>query len=300
MPNAAQLEHTPNGLVVRAPAKINLCLLIGGKRPDGFHEIKTIMAKVDWFDELIFEQSPRNGIELICAGKYWAPQDRTNLVYRAIELFAKETGIVPKVKVTLTKNIPAGSGLGSASSDAAAALIGFNHLNKAALSPDRLAAMAATLGSDVPFFLGGPLALCTGRGEKICQISRKFEFLSLLVLPNINTSTKKVYENYTHDQALFLGLNSRIDGLLTENNVDLITKICANMLEKSCFALHHEIASLKTKIEQLGVAPLCLSGSGSTLFCIIENRDLPTAQRYQRIVKETTGFDSVLACSNSW
>ena len=71
------------------------------------------MAKVDWFDELLFQKSTHDGIELICTGKHWAPQDSTNLVYRAIELFAKETGITPKVKVTLTKNIPAGSGLGS-------------------------------------------------------------------------------------------------------------------------------------------------------------------------------------------
>ncbi|MDO8304145.1 MAG: 4-(cytidine 5'-diphospho)-2-C-methyl-D-erythritol kinase [Sedimentisphaerales bacterium] len=300
MANVKQLEQTPNGLIVRAPAKINLCLLIGGKRPDGFHEIKTIMAKVDWFDELLFQETANDGIELICAGKYWAPQDKTNLVYRAIELFAKETGIAPKVKVTLTKNIPAGSGLGSASSDAAAALIGFNHLTKAALSLDRLAALAAALGSDVPFFLGGPLALCTGRGEKICQISKKFDFLSLLVLPNINTSTKSVYENYTHDPVLFYSLNSRMDSFLAENKVDLIAKMCENMLTESCFALHREIASLKTKIEQLEIAPLCLSGSGSTLFCIIENHDLPTAQCYQRIIKETIGCDSVLACSNSW
>jgi 4-diphosphocytidyl-2-C-methyl-D-erythritol kinase len=298
-PVIEQLEHTSNGLVVRAPAKINLCLLIGGKRPDGFHEIKTIMAKIDWHDELLFEQSPRDGIELICRGDHWAPQDKTNLVYRAIELFAKETGISPKVKVTLTKNIPAGSGLGSASSDAAAALVGFNTFTKAALPLDRLAAMAAVLGSDVPFFLGGPLALCTGRGEKISQIDKKFDFSAILILPNINTSTKRVYENYSHDPTLFERLNNRLESLLKEKKVDLIAKMCANMLERSCFALHPEIAGLKNSIENLGITPLCLSGSGSTLYHLMETPDRAAARKRQMIETET-GCGSVVVYSNSW
>lgn len=295
-----QLENTPNGLIVRAPAKINLCLLIGGKRPDGFHEIKTVMAKIDWCDELLFQESAIDGIELVCAGKHWAPQDKTNLVYRAIELFAKETGITPKVKVTLTKNIPAGSGLGSASSDAVAALIGFNHLTNTALPLDRLAAMAATLGSDVPFFLGGPLALCSGRGEKILQINKKFDFSAVLILPNINTSTKRVYENYVHDSALFDRLNSQLDALLKEKNVDLIAKMCANMLEGSCFALHPEIASLKNSVENLGITPLCLSGSGSTLYHFMGTPDRGVAHQRRNLIEKQIRCGSVVVNSNSW
>jgi 4-diphosphocytidyl-2-C-methyl-D-erythritol kinase len=295
-----QLEHTAEGLIVRAPAKINLCLLVAGKRSDGYHEIKTLMAKIDWFDELLFQETRLQGIELVCGGKYWSPEGSENLVWRAAELFAKEVGITPRIKITLTKNIPAGSGLGAGSSDAAAALIGLNELAKINLPPERLAEMATKLGSDIPFFLGGPLALCTSRGEKISQISKKFEFLSLLVLPNISTSTKKVYENYSHDQTVFDSLNSKLDGLLAENKVDLITKMCANMLAKSCFALHPDIASLKEKIEQLGIAPLCLSGSGSTLFCIVENRDQQSAQRYQRKIRVAIGCDSIIVHSNSW
>jgi 4-diphosphocytidyl-2-C-methyl-D-erythritol kinase len=300
MLNPKQLEHTPNGLIVRAPAKINLCLLIGGKRPDGFHEIKTIMGKIDWCDELLFQESEIDGIELICTGKHWAPQDKTNLVYRAIELFAKEIGIAPKLKVTLTKNIPAGSGLGSASSDAAAALLGFNHLTNANLPSARLAEMAAALGSDIPFFLGGPLALCTGRGEKILQIDKKFDFSAILILPNINTSTKRVYENYSHDTALFDRLNTQLESLLKEKNLDLITKMCANMLEQSCFALHPEIASLKNSIENLGIIPLCLSGSGSTLYHFMETPDRAAAQQKRRMIETEIGCGSIVVNSNSW
>jgi 4-diphosphocytidyl-2-C-methyl-D-erythritol kinase len=300
MANVEQLENTPNGFIVRAPAKINLCLLIAGKRPDRFHEIKTIMAKVDWFDELLFQDSGREGIELVCRGKYPVPQSRDNLVYRAVELFSEEAGITPKVKITLTKNVPAGSGLGSASSDAAAALIGFNSFAKTALPAHRLQRMAAALGSDVPFFLDGPLALCTGRGEKISKINEKFAFVALLALPNVSTSTKRVYENYTHNAAFFDKLNAQLNEFLAQNRVDLAAKMCANMLESSCFELHPDIAALKGRIEQLGIGPLCLSGSGSTLFCIVTNGDEGAALRYQNSIRQSLGCDSVIVHSNSW
>jgi len=121
-----QYERAAAGLCVRAPAKINLSLLITGKRPDGYHGIETLMAKVNWYDQLHFEPAKHDGIELICTGPYWAPDGEDNLVYRACRLLYDRAGKTPAVRVTLTKNIPAGTGLGSASSDAAAALLGLN------------------------------------------------------------------------------------------------------------------------------------------------------------------------------
>ncbi|MHC4287641.1 MAG: 4-(cytidine 5'-diphospho)-2-C-methyl-D-erythritol kinase, partial [Planctomycetota bacterium] len=109
-----QFEHTANGLVVRAPAKINLSLLISGKRPDGFHGIETVMAKVSWYDELLFEPVQTEGINLICTGPHWAPEGEENLVHRACQMLYERAGLSPNVRVTLTKNIPAGTGLGSA------------------------------------------------------------------------------------------------------------------------------------------------------------------------------------------
>ena len=273
MSSVAQIERIGNRLLVRAPAKINLSLLIAGKRPDGYHEIKTVMAKVDWFDELLFEEGTKEGIELVCGGKYEIPEGKDNLVWKAAELFSKKTGISRKIKIKLTKNIPAGSGLGSGSSDAAATLTGCNEFYKAGIAKNEIAEMAAELGSDTAFFVNGPLALCEGRGEKISEIDKKFEFSAILILPNVNTSTKRVYENYRHEEELFGRLNEQLMGFIVENRVDLISEMCANMLAKSCFALHPEIASLKNKIEQLGIAPLCLSGSGSTLFHIMKDRD---------------------------
>ena len=154
-----QFESVGSSLLVRAPAKINLSLLIAGKRPDGFHEIETIMAKVTWYDEILIEPGEKVGIELICKGPQWAPAGQENLVYKAAKMLLDNTSSSANVKITLTKNIPAGTGLGSASSDAAATLLGLNRYLKLNLNNKELSKFAAKLGSDAPFFLNGPLAL---------------------------------------------------------------------------------------------------------------------------------------------
>jgi len=225
MADKEQFETVADGLLVRAPAKINLSLLIAGKRPDGFHELKTIMAKITWYDDILIEPGLKSGIELICKGAYWAPPGEDNLVYQASKMLLDSCHSKADIKITLTKNIPAGSGLGSASSDAAATLIGLNRfLQLVGAGPCTcpqgnheglpLHEMAARLGSDVPFFLNGPLALCTGKGEKIRKLDENFSFLALLILPDVSVSTKKVYANYKHDSALYEKLNTRINSYI--------------------------------------------------------------------------------------
>jgi 4-diphosphocytidyl-2-C-methyl-D-erythritol kinase len=119
MQDGSQFEEINGRLLVRAPAKINLSLLIAGKRADGFHELETLMAKISLFDEIIIEAGSSEGIELLCTGPQWAPAGQDNLVHRAAQLLFDRSGVRPSVRISLKKNIPAGSGLGSASSDAA-------------------------------------------------------------------------------------------------------------------------------------------------------------------------------------
>jgi len=295
-----QITIVGDGLQVLAPAKINLSLLIAGKRPDGFHEIETIMAKVNFFDEILVQPGSKAGIELICKGPYWAPAGEENLVYQACELLLGSCQAKADIKVTLTKNIPAGSGLGSASSDAAAALLGVSRFLQLAMGSDRLSEIAAKLGSDAAFFLGGPLAFCTGRGEKIKKLDKNFNFLALLILPDVNVSTKKVYENYKHDLTLYQKLSACINGYVEKNRIDLASQMCANMLQISCFGLYKEIAELKARAESLGIKPLCLSGSGSAMFCIVNSRHGQTAKQYRRKLKEITSCKSVIVSNNRW
>jgi len=295
-----QFDNVDQGLLVRAPAKINLSLLVAGKRTDGFHEIETLMAKVTLYDELVIQQDPNAGVVVQCAGPFWAPQGKDNLVHRACELLLSECGCKTGIKVSLTKNIPAGSGLGSASSDAAAALLGLKKLLALAIESADLARIAARLGSDVGFFLDGPLALCTGRGEKVHGLDGGFDFTAVLVLPDVSVSTADVYANYRHEPSLYHTFSRQLRPLIEKKRFDLVTRICANMLEKSCFDLYRELAELKAKIESLEVGPVCLSGSGSAMFCVLGDNQQDKAEDYRRRIRQTTGCTTVIVSNNRW
>ncbi len=300
MIDRSQITTIGNGVLVLAPAKINLSLLIAGKRPDGFHEIETIMAKVNWYDEILIEPGRKSGIELVCRGPHRAPQGRDNLVWRAAEMLLNNYPSGPDIRITLTKNIPAGTGLGSASSDAAATLIGLRHYLRTGLEAKDLLEPATELGSDVPFFLGGPLSICRGKGEKIEKVEQNLEFTALIALPDVSISTKKVYANYRHRPDLYEKLSRQINTLLRQNRIDLVAKMCVNMLEQSCFELDGSLARLKEKSESLNIGSFCLSGSGSAMFCIIECGEQVKAEGIKRRFAEKVGCKCILVANNRW
>ncbi len=295
-----QFENVNDGLLVRAPAKINLSLLIAGKRRDGFHDIETVMAKINWYDQIFIEKGTKTGIDLVCKGSYSVPAGEENLVFKTCKLLLDTCDLKANIKITLTKNIPAGSGLGSASSDAAATLMGVNRFLGLGQSQQKLSQLAAKLGSDVAFFLGGPLAFCTGKGEKIEEINKKFVFLAILVIPDISVSTKTVYDNYMHDDDVYRRLNTQINAPLEKNRIDLVTGMCANMLQTTCFRLHSELAELKKRIEYLGIGSLSLSGSGSVMYFVVDDCNEQKAEEYQCVLREKIGCKSIIASSNRW
>jgi len=294
-----QFEFANGALFARAPAKINLYLLVADKRPDGFHNIETLMTKITFYDELFFEADRAEGIELICNG-LWSPAGKDNLVYKACDIFYETVGRKPSIKITLTKNIPAGSGLGGASSDAAATLLALNRLYQEPVAANKLFSMAAELGSDVPFFLNGPQALCSGRGEKISKLDNIFSFLALVILPDLSVSTKMVYDNFKVDLSLFEALKEQIKPLLLKNRVDLVLKMCANMLAKTCFALNNKLALLKTEIENICQLPTLLSGSGSALFVVLADKDYRKATILQREIEGSLDCNSIIVFNNPW
>jgi 4-diphosphocytidyl-2-C-methyl-D-erythritol kinase len=330
-----QFSKEGDGLVVRAPGKVNLSLLVAGKRPDGYHDIESIMAKVNWYDEILIERKTEGapaydmqgqggqnnvqypisniqcrsekGIELICKGQYKVPGGEENLVYRAAKMildfrlpiadFSKQK--IEGIRITLTKNMPAGSGLGSGSSDAAATLMGINEYFKLGISEKKLVELAAKLGSDVAFFLDGPIALCTGRGEKVKKLA-ECELRVLLIVPDVSVSTKRVYTNYRHDAAKFALLHKEITGHIEKNRIDLVCELCANMLQESCFELHPELGVLKKRIESLGIRPVCLSGSGSSMYCIISRSNEEKVGTCRDKLEPDYGCRSVIVSNNTW
>ncbi|OHB55689.1 MAG: 4-(cytidine 5'-diphospho)-2-C-methyl-D-erythritol kinase [Planctomycetes bacterium GWF2_42_9] len=293
-----QFENINDGLLARAPAKINLSLLIADKRPDGYHNLETVMAKIALYDELFFEIAKTAKLELVCKGN-WSPEGKNNLVYKAAELFYKTIGKEPDARITLTKNIPAGSGLGGASSDAATVILALNKLHKNLLTESQMYEICAQLGSDVSFFLNGPLAICTGRGEKVEKIAKKFDFSLILFLPSVNISTKRVYENYKVDMELFNSLSRQIREYVTNDKIELIPKMCANMLAKTCFVLDNSLALLQVKIQDFTKLPVCLSGSGSALFVISDGKNYQLIDILRRDLK-SHNCNCTIVFSNEW
>src|SRR3954469_7342886 len=155
-----------DGVEVLAPAKLNLFLEVLGRRPDGYHEVETLMVAVDLFDRLTFRESPSGEITLRCDDP-GLPTGSENLAVRAAERLRDESGRRLGAHIDLHKSIPAGAGLAGGSSDAAAALAGLDRLWDLKTRPDRLATLASGLGSDVPFFLKAGAAICRGRGERV-------------------------------------------------------------------------------------------------------------------------------------
>jgi len=300
MSNIEQISFEGVGVLVNAPAKINLSVLVGALRDDGFHEIETVMAKVNWFDRVLVEPSKSRGIQLVCKGPYWAPEGKENLCYQACRKICDKYDMPCNIKITLDKQLPAGAGLGSGSSDAAAVLIAVNLLFKLELPGDELRKIAAELGSDVPFFLDGPLAFCCGKGEKIKKLNEIFNFKALLLLPDISVSTKRVYENFHENKGLFKDFSAKINAFIGENRIDLVAKMCANMLDSSCLCLHEKLKQLKKGVESLGIRPLSLSGSGSTLYKIYYNDDINICEQDKCELERNIDCKCVIVSNNRW
>lgn len=284
-------------LEVLAPAKVNLTLLIAGKRSDGYHAIETVMAKINWFDQLTIEPCD-NEFELYCQGAYPAPAGPENILWRTWKALTEATGKPIRAKMTLTKNIPAGSGLGSASSDAAAALLGMNHFFGLGLSASSLHHIASQLGSDVAFFLYGPLAYCTGRGEKILPLTAKEDFSALLIIPKISVSTKEVYANYRHSESVYRQWAEKIHPLIDKKDIDSAAKMCANMLEQTAFSLQPVLAEIKRYCAENFGLNVCLSGSGSAMY--IYKPQPAVCEKIQSALKERFDCESRIVSNNSW
>ena len=181
-------------MTIFSPAKINLYLRIVGKRPDGYHELETVMLPLDFGDQIAL-QSRKTGITLACDDPR-LPTDDSNLAVRAAKVMAEAFGTDRGAKIGLKKRTPLAAGLGGGSSNAAATLLGLDRLWKLNTPSEKLHTLAASLGSDINFFMAGGAALCRGRGEKIEPVPCKLSGAILLVNPGFGISTKWAYESW--------------------------------------------------------------------------------------------------------
>ncbi len=277
------LQAQPTSLSLRAPAKINLSLIVFDRRPDNFHEIHTVMATVDFCDNISVSRSNKLGISLTCSGLE-TPSGPENLVYKAAQIISDATKTPLAVDIHLEKIIPSGAGLGGGSSDAAACLYGLNYLYNLDLSIEQLSELAAQLGSDVPFFLQGPVALCTGRGEKVMNIPHTCNRFLLLILPEIHCSTVEVYRRYQHQENITADLFRRVQYHLQYGDLNGLVIQKINSLTEPCLQHNPQLDKLWKDIENTGIGPLNLSGSGSCLYCTTDSQE--QAQEWANLLND--------------
>ena len=261
-------------LIRSSPCKDNLLLNILGRRPDGFHDLETLFHPVPLCDELTFETDSNLGIQFTCDHPE-LPTDRSNLVVRAAEQFLAEAQWTGQgVRIHLTKCIPLAAGLGGGSSNAAQTLIGMNDLLGRPLGNDRLDRLAATLGSDVNFFLQDQPARATGRGEQVEPLA-SFEALRgrgmILYHPGFGISTAWAYRELAQYPEALKGRPGRVEDLeraLRSGDLSEAGKHFYNSLEAPALRKYPVLELYQSFFREHGAWAALMSGSGSTTFAL--------------------------------
>lgn len=253
----------PRVLILQAPAKVNLILEVQGRRPDGYHELKTVMHTLTLADTLRFTENA-GGLKLVCSHPQ-VPTDERNLVYRAAARLAQSAGVEPRVTIRLTKHIPVAAGLGGGSSDAAAALQGLARWWRLGTSAP-LARIARELGSDVPFFLRGGCALGQGRGERLTAWPSAPGLWLVLVNPGFPVSTAEIYRKFSLQLTRKKACISMMRPALQQKNAEKISEKLFNHLEWVTAADHPQIKRIKQDLFAGGALGALMSGSGPTVF----------------------------------
>lgn len=248
---------------VSAPAKVNLHLEVLGQRDDGYHEVETLMVAISLYDQLdLCEQEA--GTVVRCSDP--AIREDENLVGRAIGLVREESGCSRGIEVKLTKRIPIGAGLGGGSSDAAATLWGLNRIWKLGWSKGQLARLGARLGSDVPFFLDGPAAVCRGRGEEVTPCPVGVPLHMVLVYPNELLSTASVYRQVRVPPRAVPLLP--IQTALENGQISEVGQRLHNRLQGAAARLSRAVARLARHSRSWDCLGASMTGSGSAFFSL--------------------------------
>lgn len=272
--------RSAEAVTVHAPAKLNLFFEVLAKRPDGYHEIETLMCPIDLYDTITFREDFSGQVQLSCKQVFGAtgrrrvrpgatgvdvlPEGQNNLVVRAVELVRQAAGADCGASVRLIKRIPMAAGLGGGSSDAAAALLAANAGWGLNLGPDVLFRMAAQLGSDVPFFLAGSAAICRGRGEQVEPVPYGAGMHFVVARPEVGLSTAAVYaacRPAEHPRPV-----APLCAALARRNVRQVGSLLWNRLQPAAAALCPAIDELDRTFSELGLPGYGMSGSGTAFF----------------------------------
>lgn len=251
-------------LLLKAPAKVNFRLDVLKKRPDGYHDLRMLMQRIDLCDEIELSLRQEPGISLSC-DHACIPQDNRNIVWKAAEKILGRCGRDVGISIKLKKNIPVAAGLGGGSSDAASTLMGLNELLGTGLTAAQLMTIGLGLGADVPFFIFKKPAVAEGVGEILSPLEQIPKLWLILVNPGIHVATSWAYRN--------LNLTSEKVAakipFLYESAAD-VASILSNDLEAVTLNKYPVIRKIKEELTAAGAAGTLMSGSGSTVFALFD------------------------------
>lgn len=273
-------------LTLKAPAKVNYLLDVIRRRPDGYHDLRMIMQRVNLCDEISIALTPTSRIT-VCCGKDGVPDGPDNIAWKAARAMLDLSGGAMGAAISIVKNIPVAAGLGGGSSDAATVLMGMNALLELNLTDQRLMEIGVALGADVPFFIFKKTALAEGIGEQLRAMPSMPALWVLLVNPGLHVSTAWVYKN--------LRLTSREElAKLPEffRTAEDVGAILSNDLESVTIPSFPVIADIKNAMMRMGAVGAMMSGSGPTVFGLYRDRESAVAAGSS--LAETTGWFSAV------
>lgn len=258
---------------VWTPAKVNLFLEVLARRPDGYHELATLMLAVSLYDTLEFTEGPSGATTLSCDHPSLST-GADNLICRAVELVRRESGRGDGLGIRLWKRIPMAAGLAGGSSDAAATLAGLNRLWRLGWDRGKLIQLGAELGSDVSFFFAAPAAWCTGRGERIEPVPLGRTLDLLLLAPSAGLSTAEVFRGLTLPGGTGVSpvyeprSGAAVRQAAAAGDVEELGRQLHNRLQPAAERLCPEVAGWCARLSGLGPAGQLMTGSGSTVFAL--------------------------------
>ncbi|ANW63200.1 MULTISPECIES: 4-(cytidine 5'-diphospho)-2-C-methyl-D-erythritol kinase [Mycolicibacterium] len=262
-------EWVPTGSVtVRVPGKVNLFLAVGDTRADGYHELTTVFHAVSLFDEITVRTADVMSLDITGEGAESLPVDERNLAWQAAELLAEHVGRTPDVAITIDKSIPVAGGMAGGSADAAAVLVAVNHLWEQGVPRRDLHALAAELGSDVPFALHGGTALGTGRGEELATVLARNTFHWVLAFGAEGLSTPKVFAEIDrlreNGEPPRLGDTEPLLAALATGDPAQLAPLLGNELQAAAISLDPRLRRTLRAGMDAGALAGIVSGSGPT------------------------------------
>ncbi len=258
-------------ITMKARAKINLSLHVLGKRPDGYHDIESVMQLVDFGDDITLSVVKESDI-FLTTNVPDLPVDEGNIAYRAADLMRKNFNIEQGFLIHIEKRIPIAAGLAGGSTNAAVVMHLINKACDLNLSVEQLAALGIGLGADVPFCLYGKPALAEGIGEKLTPITGLKDCYIVLTNPGVGVSTAMIYKALDSEPSLAVGQTAKLLQNLRDENLSAAFGEMKNVMEKVAAEACPAILDLLTKLRQAGADHAMMSGSGATCFGIFKEK----------------------------